>query len=137
MRREIIENEENIVRADPDKIIPNKHSLSYPVQIGDQKIVVPDNNIFRKRGLSNIVHYYETRVCEIKEEYDRLIDSYNLNKRIYESNFKFEPILGHTYHLYRNYFGEEFLSLISPDEWNMDCIGSYRLCSDERWGKVK
>ncbi len=130
-------DEHLITKSDLEQIIPNKNSLPYPVQVGDQKIVVPDNHIFRKRGLENIVHYYETKVCEIKDEYDRLLENYNLNKRIYESIFKFEPIIGKVYFLYENMFEEEFLSLIDPNEWNMKYIGSYRLRSDERWEEVK
>ena len=38
-----------------------KNSLTYPVQIGDQKIVLPDNSIFKKLGLVDLEHFYQTR----------------------------------------------------------------------------
>lgn len=118
------------------EIIDNKNSLTYPVQVGDQKIILPDNNVFKKKGLQDIIHYYESRIAEIKKQYDELIENYQINKRIYESVFKFEPVIGKIYHLYDGGSNEEFLSLIEPNEWHVKYIGSFRLNSDGRWEKV-
>jgi hypothetical protein len=125
--------DEDMPRYDPDKIIPNKNSLTYPVQIGDQKITLFDNTPFRKRGVIDLEHYYTTKIFEIQEEYNRLVEDFNINKRIYASKFGFEPVVGDTYHLYENYFGEEFLSIINPTQWQMKYIGSFKLTSDKRW----
>jgi hypothetical protein len=124
-------------KYDPDKVISNKNSLTYPVQIGDQKIVLFDNTPFKKRGLVDIEHYYETKILEIKKEYDNLVEDYVINKMIYSSNFNFEPVVGYTYYLYENLSGDNFLSLISPNQWNMyKYLGSFKLTSSKRWKKI-
>lgn len=124
-------------KYDPDKVIPNKNSLSYPVQIGDQKIVLFDNTPFKKRGLVDVEHYYETKILEIKKEYDNLVEDYVINKMIYSSEFNFEPVVGYTYYLYENLSGDNFLSLISPNQWNMyKYLGSFKLTSSKRWKKI-
>lgn len=127
--------EENL-KYDPDKVVPNKNTLTYPVQIGDQKIVLFDNTPFIKRGLTDLEHYYNTRLQEIKKEYDILYESYQINKRIYSSIFKFEPIVGNIYYLYENLSGEEFLSMIKPNEWSYKCFGSFRLNAERRWEQI-
>lgn len=128
--------DENIPKYDPDKIIPNKNSLTYPVQVGDQKITLFDNAPFRKRGVIDLEHYYTTKIFEIQKEYERLVEDFNINKRIYASKFGFEPVVGYAYYLYENSFGEEFLSLVAPNQWQMKYIGSFKLTSDKRWEKV-
>lgn len=128
-------HEEN-PKYDPDKVIPNKNSLSYPVQIGDQKITLFDNTPFRKRGVIELEHYYTTKIFEIQKEYEKLVEDFNTNKRIYAAKFAYEPVVGYTYHLYEDSFGEEFLSIIAPNQWQMKYIGSFKLTSDKRWEKV-
>jgi hypothetical protein len=127
---------ENIPKHDPDLIIPNKNSLPYPVQVGDQKITLFDNTPFRNRGVIELEHYYTTKIFEVQKEYEKLVEDFNINKRVYASKFSFEPVVGHIYHLYENIFGEEFLSMISPSEWHLKYLGSFKLTSDKRWETV-
>jgi hypothetical protein len=57
-----------------------------------------------------------------------------VNERLYNCKYSFEPIVGQTYHLYLKDDGTEFLSIISPEEWkNKTFIGSYLFDSDGRW----
>ena len=80
--------------------------------------------------------YFESRFNEIKDEYKKLIEAYKWNELVYNSQFRFEPIKGHVYHLYQKEDDTLFLSLIGPDEWNQIYIGSFRLDSDDKWTKV-
>lgn len=114
----------------------DKNKLTYPVQIGDQKITLPDNSFFKQKGLKDLENYYTAALLEVKEKYDELLDDYNINKRIYSSHFKFEPVIGNVYHLYINFNDEEFLSLIAPNEWEMTYLGSFKLNSENLWEKV-
>jgi len=117
--------------------LEDKNKLTYPVQIGDQKITVIDTEPFIQRGLQELDNYYTTKLAEIKEDYDDLLDDYNINRRVYSSKFNFQPIIGETYHLYLNSFDEEFLSLIAPNEWSMKYLGSFILNSENRWKQIK
>jgi hypothetical protein len=63
------------------------------------------------------------------------MEEYEWNQLVYNAKFSFEPIIGEIYHLYRDHNGEDFLSLISPNEWNKEHLGSFRLNSDKKWVK--
>jgi hypothetical protein len=41
-------------------------------------------------------------------------------------------VIGEIYHLYRDAAGVNFLSLISPQEWNKEHIGTFKLNSDKK-----
>jgi hypothetical protein len=43
---------------------------------------------------------------------------------INSAKFSFEPVIGEIYHLYRDAEGINFLSLIGPNEWNKEHIGT-------------
>jgi hypothetical protein len=45
--------------------------------------------------------------------------------------FSFEPVIGEIYHLYRDAAGLNFLSLIGPQEWNKEHIGTFKLNSEK------
>ncbi len=55
---------------------------------------------------------------------------------MYRSDIRFEPIKGHTYHLYQKEDETLFLSLIKPNEWDMIFIGSFEMGSDDKWNKI-
>jgi len=116
--------------------LEDKNKLTYPVQIGDQKIIVIDTKPFIEKGLQELDNYYTTKLAEIKEDYDSLLDDYNINRRVYSSKFNFQPVIGHVYHLYLNSQDEEFLSLIAPNEWNKKYIASFKLNTEKRWEKI-
>jgi hypothetical protein len=61
-----------------------------------------------------------------------VIDAFNWNKLIYESQFGFEPVCGEVYHLYE-VEGKRQLSMIAPEEWHQRWVGSFRLNADGRW----
>ena len=75
-------------------------------------------------------------LAEFRERYLAVIDSFNWNKLIYESHYRFEPIIGETYYLY-DVEGRHTLSMIAPEQWHQRWVGSFRLNSDARWEPVK
>ena len=79
--------------------------------------------------------YFESRMAEIKEEYKKLVDEYNWTSLVYESTYNFQPIVGESYYLYQNTNKNLFLSLIAPDEWNMEYLGAFKLLTNGKWEK--
>jgi len=69
----------------------------------------------------------------LKLEYQKLMEEYHWNELVYNAKFSFEPVIGETYHMYLGDDGIEFLSLIGPNEWNKEFIGSFKLNSDKKW----
>ena len=48
----------------------------------------------------------------------------------------FEPMVGKSYHLYKNHREESFLSIIAPNECSFKHLGSFRLNSDKMWVRL-
>lgn len=53
----------------------------------------------------------------------------------------FEPIIGKTYYLYRRENGEDFLSLVAPNEWGrskkMNYVATVKLLADHTWDVIE
>ena len=62
---------------------------------------------------------------------------FEVNKEVYDSTFKFEPIVGEIYHLYEDSKGSKILSIIEPSQWSMKFLYSVMLNSDMTWSEVK
>ena len=121
----------------PDSFVENRLSKEYPTEIGSQPFS-PDNiNLFKLEKTTKIKKYYSARFEEMAKEYDLLLKEISINERLYKAKHNFEPISGEIYHLYIKENGEEFLSLISPDQWKkFEHIGSFQFLSDGRWEQV-
>ena len=87
-------------------------------------------------SLSGYSKYFNKRLGELKEEWDKLVGEYESTKLIYETTYTFQPILGEVYHIYRSKDGKSFLNLINPNEWNREHLGSYKLNTNGTWEKI-
>ena len=125
-----------MAKEKPDNVADNPGLLPYASNVGAPAIKPDDVDTWKNQKVVKTNHYFETRYNEIKEEYKKLIESYEWNKLVYESNFKFEPIKGETYYLYQRDVGL-FLSLIEPEQWNQIFIGAFKLDSNDKWEKVE
>jgi hypothetical protein len=120
----------------PDNVADNPNLLPYASNIG-APVIRPDNiDSWKFRGIDKVNKQINTKFNELKEEYFRLIEEYKWNELVYQSKFSYEPIIGETYHLYIGNDGNLFLSLISPNEWNKEHIGSFKLNSELKWTKI-
>ena len=86
---------------------------------------------------SEVKKYFTNKSKELKDEYIKLVNEFNLNKLIYESIITFKPIMGKKYYLYENVKNERFLSLISPEEWNkktnLEYLGAFKQDTSLKW----
>ncbi len=127
-----------------DKVIPdnvvfsdekgyNASLLSYPTNVGAPVIHIDNLISWKSRGISNVNKQFENKFNELKVQYENLMKEFENNELVYNANFSFEPVIGETYHLFRGDDGSNFLSLISPAEWNKEHLGTYQLNSDKKW----
>jgi hypothetical protein len=79
--------------------------------------------VLKSRG-TNVNKELELKFNELKLQYQQLMEEYEWNELVYSAKFSFEPVIGEIYHLYRDAAGVNFLSLISPQEWNKEHIGT-------------
>jgi len=116
-----------------DEIGYNASLLSYPTNVGAPVIHIDNLVSWKSRGISNVNKQFENKFNELKVQYENLMKEFENNELVYNANFSFEPVIGETYHLYRGDDGSNFLSLISPAEWNKEHLGTYQLNSDKKW----
>jgi hypothetical protein len=107
--------------------------LPYATNVGAPLIKIDDLVSWKSRGISNVNKEFENKFNELKMQYQNLIEEFEWNELVYSSRFSFEPVIGEVYHLYRGEDGINFLSLISPNEWNKEHIGTFKLNSDKKW----
>tara|TARA_R100000664_G_C2759046_1_gene148403 strand:- start:4687 stop:5076 length:390 start_codon:yes stop_codon:yes gene_type:complete len=124
----------------PDNIVYNydldkfdAHIKSYPTSIGSQNF---DPIKVDKTDIVKANNYFNSRLNELKEEYKKLIEEYNWTSLVYKSDYNFQPIIGHEYHLYLNSKDKLFLSLIKPTEWKHPYVGTFKLLNNGKWEKI-
>lgn len=119
-----------------DKVNLKPNLMEYPHHVGAPKIVPTDLTSFKKHGSHKVNKVFDTRYKELVREAETLQNSFIINQEIYDSNYKFEPIIGEIYHLYEDSDGNKTLSLIGPTEWNKKHLYSAILNSDMTWTKI-
>jgi hypothetical protein len=123
----------------PDNIVYSKDNgynaslLPYATNVGAPAIKIDDLVSWKSRGIMNVNKELENKFNELKVQYLNLMQEYEWNELVYSSKFSFEPVIGEIYHLYSGEDGVNFLSLISPQEWNKEHIATFKLNSDKKW----
>jgi len=119
----------------PDSFVVDRSIKSYPTEIGSQKFSPDDIELFKLEKTQKIKNHYQSRFSELQKMYSQMMDEISINERLYSAKHNFEPIPGKEYHLYVKDSGEEFISLISPQEWHgkFTFIGTFEFLSDGRW----
>ncbi len=110
--------------------------LTYGSNQGAPAIRLDDVSGWKQNQANKANKVFNKKFEEIKDEFAHLIDEVKWNEFVYSTNYNFIPVMGETYYLYRKSDGTNFLSLISPDEWNMEFIGATRLESNNKWIKI-
>ena len=122
---------DNIVYSDEHGY--NASVLPYATSVGAPAIRVDDLVSWKSRGISNVNKEFESKFNELKIQYQNLIEEFEWNELVYGARFSFEPVVGEIYYLYQGDDGINFLSLISPQEWNKEHIATFKLNSDRKW----
>ncbi|MDT0294296.1 DUF2452 domain-containing protein [Mesonia ostreae] len=127
----------------PDQVVFNPETQkydaalkSYATNVSAPVITTNDTVAWKNRSIHKVNQKVETKIQELKKEYDQLMQEFEYNRLIFNAKFSFEPIIGEVYHLYKRENGESFLSLISPEQCNFNSLGSFYLNADQIWQKV-
>jgi hypothetical protein len=122
----------------PDSYVFDRSLKAYPTEIGSQPFKPDEIELFKIDKSNKLKHHYVSKFEELKNEYQKLMEDISMNERIYQSSYNFQPIVGQIYYLYKKENDDEFLSIISPIEWNNRylLIGSYQLQTDGRWNEI-
>jgi hypothetical protein len=112
--------------------VPMTAFMPYPVSTLSPPIIPNDLTSFKSRGITEVQRDLQQKLAEIREEYLRAIDHFNWNKLAYESEIRFEPVVGGVYYLYEMRTGRA-LSMISPEQWPHRHLATLRLNMDRQW----
>ena len=115
----------------------NASKLEYSTSVGAPAIKMDNVVSWKSRGIDNVNKELGNKFNELKLQYEKLMQEYEWNELVYSAKFSFEPVIGEIYHLYRDTEGVNFLSLIGPNEWNKEHIGTFKLNSDKKWMLLK
>lgn len=115
----------------------NANILPYATNVGAPVIRVDDVVSWKSRGIDNVNKELGNKFNELRIQYQKLMEEYEWNELVYSAKFSFEPVIGEIYHLYRDANAVNFLSLIGPQEWNREHIGTFKLNSDKKWILLK
>jgi hypothetical protein len=112
-------------------------TLTHGTTLSSPPIKIENTLGWKNEKLIQLKHNFDTELNNIQKQYDELVQSWMINERVYSAKCSFIPVVGNIYHLYLNRHNEEFLSIISPNEWDMEWIGSYELNIDGKWKEIK
>lgn len=108
----------------------------YATNVGAPAIKVSDNSTWKNRNILKANKQIQAKYLELKAAYDKMMEELEYNNLVYNARYNFEPIVGETYHLYRDKNEQPFLSIIAPSDCNFDFIGSFKINSEFVWKKV-
>ena len=120
----------------PDRVADNKSTMPYGDSVSAPAITKVDTTGYRQAKSKEASAKLRGRYEELQEEFRQLVATSEDTQRMYDATVSFVPIIGHTYHLYRRENGEEWVSMIAPEEFGTyyhEYIGSYRLATDSVW----
>jgi hypothetical protein len=139
--------EENPIDKDKTTDLPGL--LPYAHHVGSAIIRPDDMGKIKVRALTAMEEQGNIQLRQIREQIELLVKQANdikdrarISYEIYQARMGFEPIVGHQYHLYKEENGQQFLSMIGPDEWGRsgnknEFVCSVRLSGDHTWVILK
>ena len=121
-----------------DMVVADKALKEYGVSTLDPVIKPTDTTEFKNKSARSFEKTLTSKMEELKREYDKLVDDYNINKLVLDSEIRIEPKQGNIYHLYQREDESNFLSILSPQDWSKTKtvvlhIASVRLNSENQW----
>ena len=128
----------------PDLVVFNEETQKYDAALkpygtsANSPVIKPTNTAsWTADGIRRTNKILKGKFDEVRKEYEALMEKFHYNEMLYNAKFGFEPIFGEIYHVYNNKKNEHFLSIIAPDQWDLEYLGSFRLNTDKMWEKVE
>ena len=123
----------------PDRVANKKSTMPYGDSVSAPAITEVDTTGYRELKSKEASAKLRSRYEELQEEFRQLVATSEDTQRMYDASVSFVPIIGQTYHLYRRENGDEWVSMIAPQEFGNyyhEYLGSYRLATDSVWVRI-
>jgi len=129
---------------DRDKVTDSPGLLPYAHTVGGAVIRPEDKGKIKSRALSAMeqqtgrqLQQLQDQMAVLAKQARALQKRVEISHSIYMADVAFEPLVGHTYFLYRRPNGKEVLMMISPEEWghsgNLEYVATVNLMADHTW----
>ena len=105
--------------TDPKRVLENRASSLYIAEYSAPKIELADLGKLQQVRHLNLNKKIETRLEEIKAEYDALVSLQKWNNFVDSFECRIECIIGQDYYLYETDEGKKFLSIIEPESFTI------------------
>lgn len=134
---------------DKDKTTENPGTLAFPHHVGSALIKPEDQGKIKSRALNVMQQQTQRQYNQLYQQMQLLAEQANtlrkrveISEKIYLSEIRFEPLVGHVYHLYQKEEGEHILSVIGPEEWGRSFkykkfVATVELLADHTWEILK
>lgn len=119
-----------------------------PLSVSSPVIRVEDKGKLKANAVEAMHHYATQEIALLKRQADLIMEQVRdienrlkVSEKIYDSDFRFQPVIGQLYHLYER--EDHFkLSLIGPSEWGRSKsmgkhIASVKLLGDHSWEVIQ
>ena len=119
-----------------------------PLSISSPVIKPVDRNQIKANAVEAMYHYANQEISMLKKQADLIMQQVReiesrlkVSEKIYQSDMRFVPVIGQTYHLYEKE-DHYTLSLVGPDEWGQSkntrkYVASVKLLGDHSWDMIK
>jgi hypothetical protein len=105
--------------TDPKRVLENRASSSYIAEYSAPKIELADLNKLQGLRHLNLNKKIDTRLQELKAEYDNLVALNDWNNFVDSFECRIECVIGQEYYLYETDEGRRFLSIIEPESFTI------------------
>jgi hypothetical protein len=137
-------NEEFVNPIDPDKVAENPGLLPYAHTVGGVTIKPIDKGRIKGLAVSAMYEQTDMQIDQIRKQIELLAEQakqiyqrVHISEIIYEASVSINPLIGHTYHLYRKSDDSYVLSLVAPEEWGKSSpysfVATVKLLADHTW----
>lgn len=140
------DNQDFVNPIDKDKVAENPGLLPYAHNVGGFVIKPLDKGRIKGQAMEAMHQQTERQLNQIKKQIELLAQQaqelqrrIEISEMIYLTEMSFRPVVGHTYHLYRQADETGVLSMIAPNEWGRKgCpyptfVASVTLLADHTW----
>jgi hypothetical protein len=105
--------------TDPKRVLENRASSSYIAEYSAPKIELADLDKLQGLRHLNLNKKIDTRLQELKAEYDNLVALNDWNNFVGSFECRIECVIGQEYYLYETDEGRRFLSIIEPESFTI------------------
>ena len=85
--------------------------LPYASEASGPIIKVPNVDAFKQKGVKKVSKHFKTELEELKAKIKDLVRTASDTQKVYSAKFKFEPLVGETYFLYKGE-KEDYLTIV-------------------------